>query len=228
MAPKLGSLLRLADACFYTPPSPRCESVAGQEASWRSGYAEDCKSLHPGSISGEASIFSHHLRTLHRQAYGAVAGETWCACRSHDHEGNRQTLSVMNGSKAPAIRAIIFIATLCPQRCRISRPSLAMVCSLMRRKALFIYGDELAAIAGQRRVAPIFFRTNCILRADKDNAAIEILIAGRRVGYIAEADNQRLALELRAAGVDGDVQCRAEIRGAAVGPIAKPGGFRLI
>ncbi len=27
------------------------------EASWRSGYAEDCKSLHPGSIPGEASIF---------------------------------------------------------------------------------------------------------------------------------------------------------------------------
>ena len=26
-------------------------------ASWRSGYAEDCKSLHPGSIPGEASIF---------------------------------------------------------------------------------------------------------------------------------------------------------------------------
>ena len=24
------------------------------EASWRSGYAEDCKSLHPGSIPGEA------------------------------------------------------------------------------------------------------------------------------------------------------------------------------
>ena len=27
------------------------------EASWRSGYAEDCKSLHPGSIPGEASTF---------------------------------------------------------------------------------------------------------------------------------------------------------------------------
>ena len=27
-------------------------------ASWRSGYAEDCKSLHPGSIPGEASIKS--------------------------------------------------------------------------------------------------------------------------------------------------------------------------
>ena len=27
-------------------------------ASWRSGYAEDCKSLHPGSIPGEASISS--------------------------------------------------------------------------------------------------------------------------------------------------------------------------
>jgi hypothetical protein len=26
------------------------------EASWRSGYAVDCKSMHPGSIPGEASI----------------------------------------------------------------------------------------------------------------------------------------------------------------------------
>ncbi len=25
------------------------------EASWRNGYAEDCKSLYPGSIPGEAS-----------------------------------------------------------------------------------------------------------------------------------------------------------------------------
>jgi len=94
-------------------------------------------------------------------------------------------------------------------------------------KSAFHYGDELAAIAGKRRVAPMFFRTNCILRADKDRTAVEILIAGRRVGYIAESDARRLALELRAEGVDGDVQCGAEIRGAAVGPIAKPGGFRL-
>ena len=30
-------------------------AVHTPEASWRSGYAEDCKSLHPGSIPGEAS-----------------------------------------------------------------------------------------------------------------------------------------------------------------------------
>ena len=30
-------------------------------ASWRSGYAEDCKSLHPGSIPGEASIFQSDI-----------------------------------------------------------------------------------------------------------------------------------------------------------------------
>jgi hypothetical protein len=38
--------------------SKRPEAVEqhGVEASWRSGYAEDCKSLHPGSIPGEASI----------------------------------------------------------------------------------------------------------------------------------------------------------------------------
>src|SRR5690606_8652050 len=32
------------------------------EASWRSGDAEDCKSLHPGSIPGEASNFRFPVR----------------------------------------------------------------------------------------------------------------------------------------------------------------------
>jgi hypothetical protein len=32
------------------------QGAALRTASWRSGYAEDCKSLHPGSIPGEASI----------------------------------------------------------------------------------------------------------------------------------------------------------------------------
>ncbi len=30
----------------------------GPKASWRSGYAADCKSVHPGSIPGEASTNS--------------------------------------------------------------------------------------------------------------------------------------------------------------------------
>jgi protein-L-isoaspartate(D-aspartate) O-methyltransferase len=34
-----------------------CKSKVGASASWRSGYAEDCKSFYPGSIPGEASIF---------------------------------------------------------------------------------------------------------------------------------------------------------------------------
>ncbi len=34
---------------------PPATARDGSEASWRSGYAEDCKSLHPGSIPGEAS-----------------------------------------------------------------------------------------------------------------------------------------------------------------------------
>src|SRR3954469_17049299 len=32
-------------------------NAGSNEASWRSGYAEDCKSLHPGSIPGEASKY---------------------------------------------------------------------------------------------------------------------------------------------------------------------------
>lgn len=40
------------------PSGPRCGALP-RKASWRSGYAEDCKSLHPGSIPGEASKFSN-------------------------------------------------------------------------------------------------------------------------------------------------------------------------
>jgi len=36
------------------PSGETCYRLA-LSASWRSGYAEDCKSLHPGSIPGEAS-----------------------------------------------------------------------------------------------------------------------------------------------------------------------------
>ena len=46
-APCAASILRL----FASRPV-----IDRHEASWRSGYAEDCKSLHPGSIPGEASI----------------------------------------------------------------------------------------------------------------------------------------------------------------------------
>jgi hypothetical protein len=50
-----GWRLQRAPACGYRRPSgPRC-GVLPWKASWRSGYAEDCKSLHPGSIPGEAS-----------------------------------------------------------------------------------------------------------------------------------------------------------------------------
>ncbi len=38
------------------PSGRRCGALPWK-ASWRSGYAEDCKSLHPGSIPGEASKF---------------------------------------------------------------------------------------------------------------------------------------------------------------------------
>ena len=53
-------LLYLAESLRSAPPDPcgtRAIEVptAPYEASWRSGYAEDCKSLHPGSIPGEAS-----------------------------------------------------------------------------------------------------------------------------------------------------------------------------
>ena len=35
--------------------------MQGDEARWRSGYAEDCKSLHAGSIPARASIISRFM-----------------------------------------------------------------------------------------------------------------------------------------------------------------------
>lgn len=41
-------------------------SICAATARWRSGYAEDCKSLHPGSIPGRASRFSRQGKALRR------------------------------------------------------------------------------------------------------------------------------------------------------------------
>lgn len=49
------------DAGFLATYWSRVDARSG-EASWRSGYAEDCKSLHPGSIPGEASSFLGNRR----------------------------------------------------------------------------------------------------------------------------------------------------------------------
>ena len=53
-----GALLETAlpEPAARTGVAGRAPRGGATEASWRSGYAEDCKSLHPGSIPGEASI----------------------------------------------------------------------------------------------------------------------------------------------------------------------------
>ncbi len=51
-APELSEDLAIA------PPA-----TGPSEASWRSGDAEDCKSLHPGSIPGEASSLPYFQRS---------------------------------------------------------------------------------------------------------------------------------------------------------------------
>ena len=60
VASTLGKLHPSQDGCSFHgrsamehPPRERCARMA----SWRSGYAEDCKSLYGGSIPSEASIF---------------------------------------------------------------------------------------------------------------------------------------------------------------------------
>lgn len=56
-----GTIFRASPLRRFKIRSKRPPSLAFtyRMASWRSGYAEDCKSLHPGSIPGEASIHSH-------------------------------------------------------------------------------------------------------------------------------------------------------------------------
>ncbi len=48
------------------PHSAPARPADPRMASWRSGYAEDCKSLHPGSIPGEASTFPPPSRSFRR------------------------------------------------------------------------------------------------------------------------------------------------------------------
>jgi hypothetical protein len=56
---------RLRGLCarVYRRPSAQ-RRAAALAASWRNGYAEDCKSLHPGSIPGEASIAVGRMRLI--------------------------------------------------------------------------------------------------------------------------------------------------------------------
>ena len=53
-------------------------------ASWRSGYAEDCKSLHPGSIPGEASKPPPSLSSITARAPRA-RGRALAFCRAIHH-----------------------------------------------------------------------------------------------------------------------------------------------
>jgi hypothetical protein len=58
-------------------------------ASWRSGYAEDCKSLHPSSILGEASnFFKRRSQALNAPPAAAVLGPI---CRQPHRTREQQT-----------------------------------------------------------------------------------------------------------------------------------------
>ena len=50
------------------------------EASWRSGYAEDCKSLHPGSIPGEASNGPQTVLLLRTLSYKTCSSRKIDGC----------------------------------------------------------------------------------------------------------------------------------------------------
>ncbi len=49
-------------------------SALANEASWRSGYAEDCKSLYGGSIPSEASNFFNEIKEIGHTGYHPNVG----------------------------------------------------------------------------------------------------------------------------------------------------------
>ena len=69
---KRRSALRAGINPCYSRASRCC--LASSSASWRSGYAEDCKSLHPGSIPGEASKQFHPGRRIRPVVAGLSQG----------------------------------------------------------------------------------------------------------------------------------------------------------
>ena len=66
-------------------------------ASWRSGYAEDCKSLHPGSIPGEASNPTRHHRSPEGASGSIARGGQRMATNWLDVERSRPRLHMVNG-----------------------------------------------------------------------------------------------------------------------------------
>ena len=65
-------------------------------ASWRSGYAEDCKSLHPGSIPGEAST-SILRRAAGYRAARNQGGAIRMALTALERDAAAQRLKMVNG-----------------------------------------------------------------------------------------------------------------------------------
>src|SRR6478736_8624061 len=59
---RIKTLLPGPVVCYQEPPRRRsCICGVVTRASWRSGYAEDCKSLYGGSIPSEASTITHKI-----------------------------------------------------------------------------------------------------------------------------------------------------------------------
>ena len=74
---------------------------------------------------------------------------------------------------------------------------------------------ELDQLAGGRRDAPVFFRTNALVYAEPQNSndphAVAVDIGGWRVGYIRREDAPAFGEELAAAGGPGAFAVRASI-----------------
>ena len=66
-------------------------------ASWRSGYAEDCKSLHPGSIPGEASNSFLRRAAGYRAALQPGRGAFRMALTALERDAAAQRLKMVNG-----------------------------------------------------------------------------------------------------------------------------------
>ena len=114
-----------------TPPCRRAAKLAIARAaaarsrrgmaSWRSGYAEDCKSLHPGSIPGEASTFVLRRAGGARRPNARTGRGEWLATSS---DLRRREPAPADGQRPVARRATSTIST-CWRRFLIFRARLS-------------------------------------------------------------------------------------------------------
>ena len=145
-------------------------------ASWRSGYAEDCKSLHPGSIPGEAS--TSFLRRV--AGDGAMPqsgrGANRMALTALDEDASAQRLKMVNGQlRVCDVNDLDLLAAF------LDTPREAFVAPEMARFA-YRDGDQPSLGSPTRRLLPPTVLAR-LLQAAEVKPGERVLDVGGGAGY---------------------------------------------